>query len=221
MTIRGRTAVRSRPDVRALGAGVSYPGIDPRVWLTLATVVDVGFDSNNGIFVDVKYQPDGTDETALLTAQHTGTRCGSYRPVKEGDTVVVAVPKGDPGNGPVIIARCWNAGDPPAAEMGDGDDAVNDWIDVLDTDSNYVMKTQGEGIIKWQAADQSFVRGDDQKDAIDTFADELNTWAVAVAAGIVNAGGAINADAQARFLEAITSFKTSITNALSTKIKGE
>jgi hypothetical protein len=104
-----------------MSALVSRPGIDPRVWLTRAIVTELGFDPANGLFADVQYQPDGDAETCLIGSGYTGNGFGGYCPLKVGDAVIVAVPQGDPAEGPVIIARLWNAADKPPVELSEGD----------------------------------------------------------------------------------------------------
>lgn len=95
----------------------SIPGIDPRVWLTLAVVEKVGYDPAGGVFADVTFQPTGEPETAYVAAPYAGNTAGigfgAWFPLEVGDTVLVAVPGGDTGAGPVIVARFWNTGDPP------------------------------------------------------------------------------------------------------------
>lgn len=97
------------------------PGMDTRVWLTLAVITELSFDAEHGIFADVQFQPGGDPETALLGGPYAGGEFGMYCPVAVGDTVLVALPMGDPGNGPVIIARMWSAADKPSADFGAGE----------------------------------------------------------------------------------------------------
>lgn len=181
-------AIRSSVDAGRLSALAARPGIDPRVWLTLATVTDIGFDPNEGIFVDVKYQPGGEPETAYLGSGFIGNGFGSHAPVKIDDTVLVAIPMGDPGNGPIIIARFWNSGDPPPAEISGmltdlylraepgqkiyvRTSGSGDGIDIQVGQGHYVVQAAGQ--VRMQAANQSFVRGEDLKSAIDNFATQV------------------------------------------------
>lgn len=102
------------------------PGVDPRIWFTRARVTELGFDINNGIFADIVYLPDGDPETALVSTCYAGKNFGSYTPLDVDDIVLVAVPIGDPGEGPVIIARLWTAADTPAPEFASNDDPSSD-----------------------------------------------------------------------------------------------
>jgi hypothetical protein len=209
-----------------MASAVSRPGIDPRVWLTLAVVKDVGYDSDEGLFADVQYQPSGDFETALIGAAYAGSRFGSWRPVRVDDTVLVAVPMGDPGHGPVIVARMWNAGDKPATDFGSGEDPAEDTIDVIEPGKNYILKTSDNGVIKLQSAEQAFVRGDDYADALGAFLDALTVFSNGLqSAPPTPPNGALTVAAviplAQALSEAISQFKQARSNYLSTKIKGE
>jgi len=120
-------SIRSTPDLGSIADAASRPGIDPRVWITQATVIDVGFDPEEGIFADVQYLPDGEMETALVGTGYGGNDFGAYSPLKEGDIVLVTQPMGDPGSGPVIFARLWTASEKPPLELsadGEGGEDV-------------------------------------------------------------------------------------------------
>lgn len=110
-------------DVSSLAAAVSRPGVDPRVWLSVAHVTAVGFDAAEGMFADLVLLPGNVVETAYMGAPYAGTLCGDHCPLEVGDTVLVAVPGGDPNEGPVIVARWNNAGgDPPHPDFAEGDE---------------------------------------------------------------------------------------------------
>jgi len=137
---------RSSVDVGRLAAAASRPGIDPRVWLTLATVEEIGFDAENGVFVDVQYQPDGTKETCLLGVPYAGNEFGFYCPVEVGDTVLVAVAGGDPGNGPVIVSRMWGGADKPSADFqssSDSETATSDVVLRVKPGQKFKLRTSG------------------------------------------------------------------------------
>lgn len=113
---------RTKPDMGAISAAVSRPGIDPRYWIVRARVVDTGFDADNGYFATVEFIPDGEQQTCLIGAVYAGNGFGIYCPLLEDDIVIVSVPDGDPNAGPTIIAREWNAADKPPADGGSGED---------------------------------------------------------------------------------------------------
>lgn len=132
MARRGRLrSARTNVDMGRMANAVSRPGIDPRVWLTLAIVKDVGYDPDEGIFVDVQYQPNGDIETCLLGAPYAGAEFGFYFPVNVDDTVLVGIPMGDPNDGPILITRVWNAGDKPHSDFQDPEDAEEPTMDAV------------------------------------------------------------------------------------------
>lgn len=214
----GIRRVRTRTDVGRLASATARPGNDPRVWLTLAIIKELGFDSEEGLFADVQYQPSGDFETALIAGPCAGSRFGSWRPLAVDDTVLVAVPMGDPGHGPIVIARLWNAGDKPPEDFGSGEEPSSDWIDILAPGKHYILKTSDGGQIKLLDASQSYVRGDDYADALGDFLSAMNIWIGLVKDGITAGGGTL---VNVAFEQAISTLQNARNTYLSTKIKGE
>lgn len=142
MTIR--TRVSSAIDMQLLSEGVSRPGIDPRVWVSLAIVDAVNVQDGQGVFVDVTLIPSRNEETVRMGAPYAGDGFGSYAPVKEDDEVVVMFPSGDPNEGGILIARLWSASDPPPSEAVDN---PNDTLVQVEKDTNYRMIASGSGNI--------------------------------------------------------------------------
>lgn len=138
---------RRKTDVGAMSSAVSRPGIDPRVWLTLAVVKELGFSATEGCFADVQFQPGGENETAYYGTSYAGSGFGEHNPIEVGDTVLVALPMGDPGLGPIIIARFNNAGDPPPAEFGEGDEPSADRIVRVKPNQNLRIIVSGTGSV--------------------------------------------------------------------------
>lgn len=116
--------MRSAIDTGRLGQAVKFPGIDPRLWLTLAVVRELGVDPEHGVFADISLIPSGDKETALVGSAYTGNGYGAWAPLQADDLVLVAIPRGDPAMGPIIICRLWSGSDRPPAELGasNGDD---------------------------------------------------------------------------------------------------
>jgi uncharacterized protein involved in type VI secretion and phage assembly len=109
--------VRQRSiDVGRLSDLVARPGIDPRYHVLLAVVDRVVVDPDHGIFCDITLLPNEESETALMGLPYAGNNYGFYFPLQEEDLVVVAIPNGDTGNGPVIISRVFTAADVPFSE---------------------------------------------------------------------------------------------------------
>lgn len=125
--------MRRNLDVGRLSKAVQRPGVDPRVWCCLATVQELGIDAQ-GVFADVQVQPDGNVETCYVGTPFAGsvdgqTGYGDWCPLEVGDTVLVAIPMGDSDSGPIIVTRVWNAGDPPPAQLQEGEEPPADrWI---------------------------------------------------------------------------------------------
>lgn len=114
--------------MRHLGmpASQNRPGADTRVWVTVGVVKELGWDPtavagvSGGVFADVQLQPSGDIETCYVGLPYAGGGFGAWWPLAVDDTVLVAIPHGDSGYGPVIVSRFWNSGDlPPAASDTD------------------------------------------------------------------------------------------------------
>lgn len=114
-----RTRVSPTPDFARIAAAVSRPGIDPRIWESLAFVRAVVVDPTEGVFVDVTLLPSQVETTARLGATYAGASFGVYLPVAVGDEVLVSAPSGDPAEGMVVAERLWSPSDPPPQEVVD------------------------------------------------------------------------------------------------------
>lgn len=220
--------IKRTPDVGALSAAVSRPGIDPRIWITTAYVTDVapyvGEDgATAGVLVDLTYTDTAEQETAFLGVPYAGEGFGMHCPLRVDDTVLVAVPKGDPQAGPIIVARYWNAGDKPPPEIVVSGEVTRDFVLVVEDGQNLKLKTSGAGTIQMQDASQSFVRGDAQRDALNAFIDALGVWATAVETALTTLAGAPTPPPPVplNFVNAQTTLKNQLTAALSSRIKGE
>ena len=110
-------SIRSGVDMFRLSKLASRPGVDPRLWLTLATVTDVAFDAEHGMFADVQFMPDGDRETCLIGSDYAGNGFGEWLPLKTGDVVLVAVSHGDPGAGCVLIKRIFTGSALPPSDF--------------------------------------------------------------------------------------------------------
>lgn len=110
-------AIRSSIDTGRLSAAASRPGIDPRVWLTLAVVKDVAYDADHGMFADVQMLPEGDLFTCLVGGDYAGNDFGEFAKPGIGHIVLVAVPSGDTGFGPIIIKRIFTGSEKPPKEF--------------------------------------------------------------------------------------------------------
>ena len=155
----------TRIDVARLSRAVQRPGIDPRTWLTMATVTsdpvveDVDDTSDaGGVFVNVTLMPSGTETTAFLPAQYAGPGFGFYLPVAIDDTVIVVVPDGDPNNGCVITSVMW---DPSAPPPQDAIDHPADVAMIIRKDKTARMKVSGGGNLVLACEDGKVLLGDE------------------------------------------------------------
>jgi hypothetical protein len=156
-------ALRTKLDVGRLSAAVSRPGIDPRLWLTLATVKDVAYDAEFGMYADVQFLPEGDFQTCYIGSEYAGDDFGMFFPPKVDDIVLVAVPEGQPGNGCVLIKRLWHATAKPPAEMGDSTtpeetDASSDPVLVVEANRTLKIIARGGANVRLEVADAGKVQ---------------------------------------------------------------
>ena len=112
-------------DAGAFQMGIGGPGIDPRVWMSLAYVntgagvngADVIVDSREGVFAGVTLMPSQQQDTARLSSEYAANGAGDYVPLIPGEEVLVAVPSGSWDEGLVIVKRLWSPSDPPPAAI--------------------------------------------------------------------------------------------------------
>lgn len=94
------------------------PGSDPRCWCSLAIVLDLGVDPENNVYADIEMIPSGDRGTASIGGAYRGRNFGAWFPILKDDVVLVLFPRGDPAEGPVIVASLWSGSDPPPSELG-------------------------------------------------------------------------------------------------------
>lgn len=108
------------PDVRRMGAAMSRPGNDPRIWSCCARVESEGvrWHPTLGWVVDVETygsRVDGeTDVTARMMSAAGGDGTGEYLPVEVGAEVVLQICGGSLEENPVILGYCTNSVDATA-----------------------------------------------------------------------------------------------------------
>lgn len=117
---------RSHVSAGRLASLVARPGIDTRYNLVLAVIDDVRVDPVEGVFADVSFLPNEEPETAILGVPYAGNRYGFYFPLEVDDIVLLGLPNGDPGMGPIVVARMWSAADKPLVESQGTADTNNE-----------------------------------------------------------------------------------------------
>lgn len=105
-------------DVRRIGLATSYPGIDPRTWVSAGRLDDdpeaLRWDEGAGWVVDVSFygtELDGDAETPcrVLTTGPAGAGFGEYLPPVPGCELLVALADGDPESNPVVLGYLRNS----------------------------------------------------------------------------------------------------------------
>lgn len=149
-----RTRITKSVDVARLGRAVSYPGIDPRVWVSIAIVTSFHVDSAQGVFAGVTLLPLGTEATARVGAIYAGNGFGFYAPLKVDDEVVVIAPSGEPDEGLIVVSRLWSASDPGPAEASSDPDEV---ILHIEDNTTFRIVVGGTGKMVVEARDSSTI----------------------------------------------------------------
>lgn len=149
-------------DSRRLAKALSYPGIDPRVWVAQAIVISPQpvVEEAEGVFVDVMLLPMMIPATARLASIYSGPSFGLYTPVEENDEVTVFAPSGDPDEGLILLPRQWSPSDPPP---GEATRAPKDVLLVMKENQNVRLITKGTGkvILGDEDASKRVARVDD------------------------------------------------------------
>jgi hypothetical protein len=110
----------SQMDQRTMAEAFSFPGIDPRAWVSYAIVETVqaetenpvDFDDDDGqVYVNCILKPTNIPCRARTGGMFAGPGEGVYSPFVGGEEVLVAIPEGDVKGGCVILTRLNNGYD--------------------------------------------------------------------------------------------------------------
>ena len=147
-----RSRVGTIPDLTRLSAGVSRPGIDPRINGSRAeALADSTIDKEHGHFVDVQLLPSGLELTCRVPQEYAGKDFGSHEGmIHEGDELYVLIPEGDPALGPIVIARVWSEKYPPPELV---EKNPKDFVRVQEKDTNMRYKLEGKALIEIEIGD--------------------------------------------------------------------
>ncbi len=149
---------RSKIDVQRLHKAVQGPGVDPRVWCQYAVIQELGYDPDHGILADVKFLPNGEEETCYVGMDYWGNGFGEYNPLAVGDVVKVEYPSGDPAATPVISDRIPQPPFLPSKFMQDENDTsepTQDKVIVVKPGQKLRIYVTGDG-------EMDIFAGDDQ-----------------------------------------------------------
>jgi hypothetical protein len=139
-------------DVLKMGLAQSFPGIDPRIHISLAIVTAVKV-SAEGVKADVKMVPSQCEETVMVGPCGANGGSGLYIPITIGQVVIVAFPQGNADCGGQIIGSTWDTGDPPPSAAIDNPDDVAlvaprvRTIRVITTDNGNIILDSGGNVI--------------------------------------------------------------------------
>jgi hypothetical protein len=172
---------------------------DGRVWCRKAQVIEpdggthfyIHTDPRTGarkVMIEVETLPEGEDLTCQLCTAPTW-----YIP-PPGTVVLVAMPSGEIDHCPEIVG---------ISDSGNADEDISEDRTLVATDKDLVFKAPAV-LLGGVDASHPVPQGDSQKDALDAFADALQTYATAIAA-IADPSGL----ATTSLTTAITLFKAS------------
>jgi len=146
-----RSRVGSTIDMGRLSKAVSRPGIDPRVWVSLAVAEsDTFVDPAHGVFIDVLLLPTLERYTARVPADYVGKGFGFYTPIHKQDDLLIGIPSGDSAEGCVVLERLYSASDTPPK---DAQDHPKDVLLHVEKDQNLRIRMEGGGTINIIVAD--------------------------------------------------------------------
>lgn len=193
------------PDVGRVSAGLQRPGMDTRVWSSLAYAVDDSAAFEDGVFVDVVLLPTEEKLTARVPAEYAGAGFGMYAKIYKNDELLIEIPRGDPAEGAIVSRRLWNkrAG-PPEQAVAEPEDVLL----VVKPEKTLRLITSGAGkvFIKSasvvvvdapsvrlgeEAAAEQYVLGTTFRANLTTLDTAAQAALTAMATGLSTAGGAL------------------------------
>lgn len=164
-----------------MGMAMSFPGIDPRTWVTLAVVRAVNV-TDKGTYADV-VTIAGVEESVVVTPIYAGRGFGLYAPLDVGAFVVVAFPEGEPNTGGRIIGVCWDGGSTPPADVTDH---PADFVLVTKEGASCRVVAQGSGDVVIEARGSGKVKlgGDGATRGVARIDDTVTLTAAALQANL-------------------------------------
>jgi hypothetical protein len=138
---------------------MSVPGIDPRQWVSFATVdqetdsqKSVEFTDEYGPLVSVTLRPSGTPARCRVAHEVAGNGEGEWFPFIGGDEVIVLVPEGDETAGCTIVGRLNQEIDAWPKQVAGMDSTANNFAFrrlrtpyVIETAASYLIRSATTG----------------------------------------------------------------------------
>lgn len=170
-------------DAKRIGKAVSFPGIDPRTWISAARVEldpdSLRWDAALGWVVDVRAyggELEGeTDIVCRVASALGGPGAGAYAPPILDAEAIVALPSGDPEVNPVVLGWLNSEGGNEAPATVNGLPIVGELetstplsVSPFDTEihvSPHALRSERAGLEHRQAASH-VIAGDDAMDAV-------------------------------------------------------
>lgn len=249
MTVRSR--IRTRFDAGRLRELIKGPGSDTRTWLFYGRVDDdddaVRWEREIGWVVDVTIVGGALDGEGPIPCRvgwlYAGDEAGSSSPVERGTLCACLLPEADINGTPTIVGVVSTTERPVPTEVN-GQTVDEDFAKGthflrsphnVEVQVGSLWRTSAEDDAKLLAqnvsladdsAGQSYVRGEDQLDALDDLIDALDAFAQSLATAVpAPPNGALTvastAAAYATLAPALIAAKTALQGALSSRIKGE
>jgi len=159
-------------DHASMAAAFERPGIDTRMWVSMA-VVDVPtdgqgdaqtveFDADDGqLYINVTLKPTDVPLRARLGMQTAGAGEAVYFPFVGGEEVLVAIPDGDLRSGAVIICRLNNGFDPFPFDSVGGADPKQNAVAMLRTRTAFTIESGASLQLRSATAGALMVLGSD------------------------------------------------------------
>jgi hypothetical protein len=222
---------------------ISGPGADTRTWIALGRVLErddaIRWDSELGWLVDLGLlgEDDGEEITARVAWSYLEAGGARVDPPPPGGVCVVVIPAGDLNLEPTI-AGYLQTSDLTAPQSIQGED-----VDAELARATHLLATSralrwaiegdvrisSEGTIYLAEPDatQSFVRGEDQRDALRDGFDAVDAVIQGLATAPVVSGGSpignvsLDPATLAQWAAALAQLRQALTDALSTRIRGE
>jgi hypothetical protein len=159
-----RSRVGSTIDLTRLAAGLARPGIDPRIWYSLAFAMEESkVDAKHGHMAAVQLLPSGVQVTVRVPQGYAGNGFGQNKGlIHKDDELIIAFPDGDPATGGIVQARLWSAADPPPALVSDN---PGDMVDVLESGKNIrqllsgggEIQVEGDAEMRWKTSGKQYL----------------------------------------------------------------